>query len=318
MAIPSKVRQAGEEADAEIARLKQLEVDAAEGNPDNPASNETPAVESINQSEQSTTGDSQDSEYWKNQADSWQKRFTNYKTGTDKTINQLRDDVEAIKADTEAKIEAAVEAAIPRDSLSDAEKEDYSEEFTDVVEKIAEAKSNPVIEEQRQIIASLKSRLEALEKNTAKTEEAANKTGMDSFFDDLDAEIQNWEDLQKDNRFDDFLKAYDEMSNVQYGLLLEKAQKEFNAKGAANIYRVFAKQTGLSINPIATNLDANIVPEASGSGDGDPTRNEKVYTVAEVEAFYKDYATGQLKISEADYKAEDKRISVALSENRVR
>lgn len=335
MVLPSAVRKAGEESDnAMKLAMKQAEDAKKEQEAGGDPGKQPAAAEKKSGDEPITSakeeGEQANSEEksWREAANEWKDRFTKYKANTDRTIHELRlqnedfsKKVDQLIAAQQAAPPAPKEPLDPKSVLSDEERDDYSDEFIGVVGKVSSAAVERIISDQARIIEDLRAKVDGLDGRVKQVNEVSARTNAERFFEDLDAKVPSWENLQKDARFTGYMDKKDLMSGIARQTLLEKAFNEFDVERAARFYTAFAAEHGLPISEsTSTRSPLQVVPDDSGAGDGGQNRDEKIYTQAEIDDFYHRMATNKkgMKMTDEELAAEEKRMYVAEQEGRVR
>ncbi len=267
------------------------------------------------------------------------KRFRNLKASQDKTIHELRTQVaeleplrdqiresqETVKQ-LKAQIEAMKErpAEHPRELLSSEERDEWDEDFTNVVSKISRNEAARIRSELESVyqstIDSLQQKINTLEStvNEARTETSQEATHR--FFNELTAAIPNWQELQVRPEFQQKLAEVDPNSTLYppfvaktYDDLLQEYLEAKNSQAAIALFKKLAGETGAQ--------PANIVPEGTGSGEvALPNEGKRIYTETEFRDISTDLAIklARRKITPERAREIERELHAAFIEGRVR
>ena len=267
------------------------------------------------------------------------KRFRNLKASQDKTIHELRTQVseleplrEQIKESQEtikqlkAQIDAMKEkpSEHPRELLSSEERDEWDEDFTNVVSKISRNEAARIRSELEAIYQStidgLQEKINMLEStvNEARTETSQEATHR--FFNELSVAIPDWQELQATPEFQQKLAETDPNSTMYppfvaktYDDLLQEYLKARNSKAAITLFKKLASETGAQ--PV------NIVPEGAGHGEvAVPNEGKRIYTEDEFRRISTDLAIklAKRKITPERAREIEHELHAAYLEGRVR
>ena len=337
MALPTAVKKQGEESDnamklamKQAEERKKAEEEKKGGDPATAAAAEKESgKQPITQSNENGQANDDPGGY-KKAAEDWKNRFTSYKASTDNTIHGLREEIKAMNekietmnAEREAlEAQATIEPLNAKDVLSESERDDYSEEFVDMVGKVSVANAKHLLDNQSKVIASLQKQVEELSGTVKQSNEAIAKTETERFYDDLDEAVPAWESLQKDARFNVYMSEPDPLSGFERGQLLQKSLEDNDVKRAILLYTSFAKEHGLPLaNPTSSVNPLEVVPDDAGAGHGGGNDvDEAIYSQEKIDNFYQQWATNKksLNMTDEELTAQDKLYSAAILEGRVR
>jgi hypothetical protein len=216
--------------------------------------------------------------------------------------------------------------------LTEQEVADYGPEFIDVVRRAASEVAAPLQAE----IAHLRSQLGTVQQETGN----AFLTRMHATIGGL---VPDWEQINRDQRFMDWVKLPDMFSGAIRQQLMQEAWNNGDAVRVAAFFRAFlaeaaavdpqrgthaqppppsmvpAREPGApGIVPLATrlSLDQLAAPGRAHSGTQQPT-SKPVYTAQDISRFYTECAAGKWRTREADRAAIDADIIAAQHEGRI-
>lgn len=183
---------------------------------------------------------------------------------------------------------------------------------------------------QRQANAGLQSQVSELKATIAELKGQVDNTTGDvqdraekDFFRDLTKAASNWERINNDPRFHEWLTVPDPYSGETRYELLNRARRDLDAERAARFFNDFEKELASSKPPSMDNQVGDFAqPDARGGGGGESAK--KVWTKSEINQFYIDTANDQAKpLGRRKYTEEQAReleadIMAAQSEGRIR
>jgi hypothetical protein len=159
-------------------------------------------------------------------------------------------------------------------------------------------------------IASLRNELGSLK-------ETQSDTLDDLFYNRMSELSPAWREINKDDRFNVWLKEGDGLSGIARSNFLTNAYDNRDAETAARYFNQFAALLP-SPHDLDPNLHQDIVPDpAGGSGPPRATGGKPMYTPAGISAFFKDKGLGKFKGREAEADAIEKDIFAAQKEGRI-
>lgn len=269
-------------------------------------------------------------------------RFRNLKNSQDQTIYELRQNLTVIEPLQVQLREAQGQIAglqkqvetmhnqpqgSARDMLSDEQKGDWDEGFTDVVSSVSQFEANKIRNEVRaeyqEQMSALNTRIEQLDGNVQNTRQLSDKDTWDRFLSDLDREIPKWRSWENDSRFDHYMLQIDPVSKrygdpKKYHELLDIYGQHRDSASAIALYKKFAKDNGLSQDGHDP-LEEMIAPDDAGGDAPDLPENKPMYTVAEYQEMGKQLAikVGQRKISPEDLRQKENELKMIAQEGRI-
>ena len=194
--------------------------------------------------------------------------------------------------------------AVTKDPLIKPEEiQEYGEPLVDLIRRAAREEVSAKDAE----IESLKSTLERFEASTTKNAEI-------DFYERLRTAVPDWEELNRDKDFLQWLSEYDELSGNQRQDSLDEAVRNNDALRAS---RFFNKWKDISTKQAATvsrNLESQIVP--SSTRVSSTPAGKKIWNRSEIADFYMKARKGS--ITDKDMVAIEADIHAAQLENRIR
>ena len=248
-------------------------------------------------------------EYWKSRFEVLQGKYNAEVPRLIEQVNaltaQLQDMVQAGKKedDPSARKPATAEEALA--NLYDT----WGSELTDAIDGL------------------IRARMQNVEEKVSKVETVTAQTAAEKFYSHLDQSAEGWRELNTDPGFLAFLQTPEQFTGMPYNALLTMAFERGDAARVAAIFNYYKS----TINPAPTRgkqpngqqqmptPDHLTAPAKRGGGDPGPAQNNgpKVFTMAEVNAFYKDLELGRYRGKEAEAAAIEHDILVANQQGRI-
>lgn len=304
--VPRKVREAEELADRLQRELLQPIAPTADAPPPNgeqaPPAAATPAPPNDGSQPPAATPPAQPSV----PTDSWEHRYKvlegKYRAEVPRLAQEnktLKDDLAAMKSRLDE-----MEAAKNREPLVRPEEiEEFGPGLVDLARRIAREELATKDGE----IARLNGQIESLTTITSNNVD-------ESFYKSLAGMVPDWEAMNVDPGFIDWLGVMDDFAGEPRMNLLQRAFEARDALRTAKFFQTF-KQTKQSWAANAeTKLNEQVTPPASPTPPAPPAK--KIWTRPEIAQFYNGVRRGQF--SEADAIAIEADINAALIEGRIR
>lgn len=209
-------------------------------------------------------------------------------------IQNLYQEVESLKSQA---IQAQASTLI-----SDADREKYGDDLLDVIKRAsqqANAAKDAEIEE-------LKRRLDNVNETTVRNVEV-------SFYDQLNTLAPDWVDINSDENFLRWLDEYDELSGMTRQDLLSAAEQNRDAKLVARFFNKYKDEVSARNNQ-RQNVQQHQVPDGNKRVSAPP--GKRYFNRAEISKFYADCRAG--RISAKDQVALEAEIHAASLEGRIR
>jgi hypothetical protein len=165
----------------------------------------------------------------------------------------------------------------------------------------------------------------SVEERISRVEQSTVKTVEERFINDLDKLVPDWESINQDPRFVEWLNEEEPLTGYTRFQLATHAQESLNGKRVAAFYNGFKKHAGIESStvteetPVAGKKDMSkfVAPTTSRSSKVATQSQDNTVTREFINKFYKDSASGRYegRTDEAD-KIEAK-INKALVEGRI-
>lgn len=209
-----------------------------------------------------------------------------------------------------------------RKYLTEEEIQDFGEDMVDMVGRRAREVYEPYIDK-------LSGQIEDLQRQLQQVNSQAAVSTQDRVFAMLDSKIENWQAVNEDERFLEWLEKEDEFSGAKRGMLLRDAFKKGDGLRVVRFFERFLQEyaprrqqpEGAATQNRATlPMESMVAPGKSTNGSGDQRsapEGKRNWTQAEVAAFYSDVRRGKFRKTPDRQKQIEKEILAAAAESRI-
>ena len=315
MALPPAIQAQVEAADAALAAMNQPPAAPQETvealTPDQP---KTPEVEPQPQAAAPAPAQPQ--------VDPWEHKYRTLQGRYNSDVPKLQTQVTELKTQLEQAIVRLNEAAkpqAPQEKKPVADPQDveaFGQDLVDMVQRIAERMFGGAASEFQRQAAQFEQRLARLEGTLKGTTETVAATAEQAFFDRLTKLVPNWEEVNTNQAFLDWLAEIDPVYGQPRQAALDVAQQSLNSERAANVFKAFLAT--LPQAPKSNPVDKQVSPKAAASAAPTGTDNKPIITQAQIKAFYDDVAKGLYRGRPQEVQQIEAKINAAIAEGRVR
>lgn len=319
MALPRSVQQQADSANKHFESLQNPAPAAPEADekaPDAPVTDKQPAepeqkpeTERHSQGEDKTpTDEPQRSEAY------WEHRFNVINGKYAKEVPALQEKVRTLTQDLESanrqitELKSASDKPTNPGGLTDADMQKAKDEFgPDVVEFFERLASSGRGPDNSAEVAELKREIRELKQQDRQKTEASFLTALNEL-------VPDWETVNVDPKFHAFLAQYDSQTGKQRQQTLTEKHQALDADGVAAVFDAFKKQQPKE--PQSRIPDDQVDPPTSRSTTA--PEGKRIWTGAEITAFYKDRAAGRYRNDPNEAKRLEADIFAAQREGRVK
>ncbi|MCO7225924.1 hypothetical protein [Pleionea sp. CnH1-48] len=297
MSYPQSVRKQGEESERIQQQLlgvpQEEKAEAGADKPDPSSSNEHDPRQ-------------EDATYWKHRFSVMQGKYNAEVPRLKRQIEQLEQSVQSLKESPLSQSQAKPSPTEPL--LTEEEREEYGE-FAELIDKVA----GRISERQPATVPhseteQLKSELESLKSRTEQND-------ISDFFKDVERAIPNWESVNNDTQFHQWLQAIEPYTGRTRQALLEEAQHNLDSVRAISFFENFlSSQSSTPMSPSRENL---LQPQrlANGQSKG---QEPVIWTSETINQFYSDVRRGQYQGREDEQRKIEQDIHLAYTQGRIR
>lgn len=197
--------------------------------------------------------------------------------------------------------------------------DDYGEDFVNIMRTVMRAEFNGMIDQ----------RLKPVTEKVQRSQEDSQRARQENFANQLTARVPDWRELWNNPEFQVWLDTNrEDFSGRSYQELFRGANKDWNLDGMVRFFETFKRATGRvaatqqGVGQTHQSSDPRedlVAPgKSSGSNNNPQQGQKKIWTMLEVNQFYKDVQTGKYRGREADYQKIDAEIFQANREGRIR
>lgn len=224
-------------------------------------------------------------------------------------LTELQQAVDQLKQGAVKETPSQSAAVDPRDVDA------FGADLVGMVQRVVQASLASVGAKVDATVVSFEKRLAAAEQALRGTSETVAVTAEEMFFNRLSAAVPDWESVNADQRFLDWLGEVDPLMGQPRQAALDAAQKTLNAQRAVAVFQAF--KATLPQTQKANPLDKQIAPKPSAPVA--PTQQApQVVEQSYITNFYSEMAKGKWRGREAEAKGIEDQINRAIAEGRVR
>ena len=314
MALPKAIQQQVEDADRMIQDIAgDKTVPPTETDPNLPPENVDPPPVST----ETPPTEPQPDNKWENKYhtlkgmyDAEVPRLHNQVRELEQKMQQLMDDKK------EAELRAAQQPEPVKSLITEQDKEAFGTDLIDLIERATESKISGFKARESELL----SEINELKAQLGDVSERQVVSDKDRFLFSLGQKVPDWEQLNVDSGFLQWLSEVDPVYGMPRQYALTNAYNEFDVERVAKIFNTFKA----SVAPKPTDkqpkpsLQSQVAPTRSRATSA-PTAtdaNQRFWSQPEIEEFYSEWRRGYLDDEEAVRM--EKEIHAAIAEGRVR
>jgi hypothetical protein len=328
MGLPKAVQRAVEEADELVAQISGDKTVENQDPPPDPPPTETepqdpPPDPPPAEPPQQTV--SQEPPAAKDVPESkWESKYHTLKGMYDAEVprlhaelREMKSQVQQLVADKAAAEAKAATAPEPQKSLiTDADKEAFGPDLIDLIERATESKVSTFRAREAQLVDEIK-QLKSQLGNVSERQVVSDK---DRFLMGLSQRVSDWEQLNTDPGFLEWLQQVDPVYGLPRQAGLNSAYEAFDVARVATIFETYKQLTA----PKQTQqrpkqeLQRQVAPTRSrvSTPPAADAQNQKIFNSREIEQFYDEWRRGFIDNDEAVRM--EKEIHAAIAEGRIR
>jgi len=254
----------------------------------------------------------------------WENKYHTLKGMYDAEVPRLHADLREMKAqmqqlmaDKAAAEAKATKAPEPQKTLiTEQDREAFGPDLIDLIERAAESKISGYSQREAELIAEINK----LKSELGSVSERQVVSDKDRFLMGLGQQVPDWEALNTDPGFLEWLQQVDPVYGVPRQAALTSAYDVLDVVRVAKIFNTY-KQTIAPPPQVETqrpNLQRQVAPTRSRSTTppAASASNQRIFTQQEIEQFYNDWRRGFIDNDEAARM--EKEINAAVAQGRVR
>ena len=330
MAIPKQVQKQSEAVQELYKELNEEEVNENQEAPqqEEQALEEVPTADSVEEVAVESSGEH--SEGSQEKSTNWQQKYKTLQGMYNAEVPQLKQLVQeqGAKINQFEQLMATInqqkqqQQQAPQPMLSEKEVEEYGESI-DIMRKVTKEETGNLLGE----VSALKAQIAQMAQNTVpQVQQLANQVGDTQeqlFWSKLATVVPNWQELNEDENFQNWLLEVDPLTGMARQAYLEDAQRRYDVDRVAAFFTTWSdlNGNGSAQQVKSTNqneLKQQVAPKKSRSaGAAAPTGSKPSYTTADIAAFYDDIRKGKFKGRDDERAKIERDIFAAQAEGRI-
>lgn len=172
-----------------------------------------------------------------------------------------------------------------------------------------------VLKDQAATISQLKSVISQLQQGQTQVVKSTQEAAVDGFWRELRRIAPDWERLNSDQYFLAWLGEADGLSGLTRYDSMQYAFKRLDADAVARFFQTFQ---GSQSPSASQQLQQQIAPPASGTGNANVVDSKPVFTQAQVSNFFKEVSLGKWNHRREEAAAMERAMELAQIEGRIR
>lgn len=253
---------------------------------------------------------SEDAEYWRQRFEVMQGKYNAEVPRLIEQVNAMNAQMQALQAQLENggngnSEPTAQKPGTVEEALAQLQNE-YGSELTDALDRLIQA------------------RLRSVEEKVSNVETVTAKTAYEKFLDAMDTKVPTWRTVNTDPGFLAFIETPEPFGGVPYKALLAHAAQSCDSERVARIFNLYINQNPAATTPksqreLPPNPEQLVAPSRRGTGEPPTTQDQskKIWTLAEVNAFYKALELGRYRGKEQEAERIEAEILRANKEGRI-
>lgn len=331
--VPEQVRRAAEQADAwfnqaEGTTESPVEAPEAPQEPEVPppseptAANDAQPSQPVSETPAEAPQPEHDSSYWEQRFRTVQGILDTERRKWQSEKAQLESRLHALEAAPQAPQQPAQQPDRPAPRLTQEDIDTYGPELVDVIKRAAAEMADQIVAQRMQ---EIKPELEQTRKKVTEVAGTVYQNAQERFFGELAKVVPDWQQINTDQRWLDWLGEVDPLSGVPRQVYLDNASHKLDHVRTAALFNAFKDAAGL--NKPATPAPAQAAPakptlspqpRTVGNAVAPTPREPEVgVTRAEIDAHYRRASTDRGYSTSPEYQAMEQRIATALAAGRI-
>ena len=174
-----------------------------------------------------------------------------------------------------------------------------------------------VLQQQATTITKLQEVIAQLQHGQAQVVQATQESAADAFWRELRRAAPDWQQLNTDQYFLAWLGEADGLSGLTRYDTMQQAFKRLDADGVARYFASYKSTLKTAPSP-QEQLQQQVSPPASGTGNQHAADNKPTFTQAQVATFFKEVALGKWNHRREEAAALERAMETAQIEGRIR
>lgn len=257
------------------------------------------------------------------QPDLWEHKYKSLQGRYNSDVPALQGKVKDLETQLQQAIERLDRAAtqtekqVQKPSADPKDVEAFGADLVEMVQRVAEQMFGSAARNIQEQAVKFEQRLADLETALKGTSQTVAMTAEQAFFDRLSKLVPDWEQVNTNPGFLDWLREVDPLLGAPRQSALDAAQQQLNAERVANVFKAFQATQPQQQAPKPNPVDKQVSPKAAASTAPAPTE-KPVISQKQVSDFYNDVARGKYRGREAEAARIEAVINAAMAEGRIR
>lgn len=223
-----------------------------------------------------------------------------------------------------------VEPAAPQKLVTDADIEDFGADMIDMVRRVVQ-EAFPA-DALTATLSQLGERLTTLEQGQSQLVQTTAQSAEADYYKGLTDKLPQWQQINTDPLFLQWLQDVDPLSRMPRQAYLNDAFQRRDVEQTVDLMETWAREAGIALNgtpqpePVPTPepqpqtdpLLSQVQPQTVQASRSSEPAEARIWTPAEVQAFYSDVARGKFRNDPDQAAAIEAEIDLAVQQGRVR
>jgi hypothetical protein len=316
MALPKAVQKQVDDADAFVAQING-QTDNTETDPNlvaPPAPDPEPQPQPVSQEPEPKPVIPEET---------WERKYLTLKGMYDAEVPRLHAQMRELNGQVQTLIaenatakaqQPAAQTATAKTLITEQDKEAFGSDLLDLIDRASEQK----VAEFRSHNAQLVDEIRELKGKLGNVSERQVVSDKDQFLAKLSTQVPNWETLNTDQGFLNWLAEVDPVYGLPRQVALTNAYESLDASRTAVIFNQYQGKVAPTQQKPSQQLQSQVAPTRSRSSPAPATSagDKPIYTQDQIADFYNEWIKGHLDSAEAERIEKD--INAAYSEGRIR
>lgn len=325
MSLPKQVQAQLEEIEAYDRAMQEQNPESAEGTETPPEQVEEQPVA------QPETAPVQEPEAPKpevptvDEDSTWERRYKALQGKFNAEVPRLHSEVKELKSQLNMAISKledigkaqTAKAEEPERLVTDSDVEAFGSDLIDVIDRKAREVARQMVGTE---MAELKAENQKLLEELSGVAERQSSNDRRTFFADLERLVPDYEALNVDDGFLEWLAESDPLSGMARQDYLTDAYHRFDVNRTAALFNTYKSLLAPApAKQVAKNLARQVAPDTSKVSMDIPSQSaSRIWTNAEIESFYRQVQQGKFRDSPAEQVRIEAEIDLAVAEGRIR
>ena len=257
--------------------------------------------------------------------ETWERRYKTLQGMFNAEVPRLKSEVKDLKSQLETSIArldlaSQAKAESPSDSqrlVTDKDVEDFGGDLVDLIKRQATEVAQSELSKK---ISKLEEENAQLQREVTGVSERQGENARRDYFVELSRLVPDYEALNVDQGFLDWLNEVDLLSGNQRQEYLNHAFNSFDPMRTATLFNTYKDLIGAPTTTRQTNknLERQVAPGTSKvSSASASTGSDKVWSMGDIDRFYRDVAKGNYRGNESEQARIEADIDLAVNQGRL-